>query len=130
MADEWLEREVIAGLMGLVALRLDGAPAADAITHTLDIWLVALKKAQRWNEETDGVRVKAAFETLFASCERWPAPAALIRAIPLRQSQQALPKPALTEEQRANGRRRIGEILGALKYSNTKHGTNMEQDKE
>ena len=130
MEGEWLQREVIAGLSGLVALRLDGAPAADAITHTLDIWLVALNKAQRWNEETDGARVKSAFETLFASCERWPAPAMLIRAIPVRQSQQALPKPALTEEQRANGRRRIGEILGALKYSNTKHETNMEQDKE
>lgn len=130
MEGEWLQREVIAGLSGLVALRLDGAPAADAITHTLDIWLVALKKAQRWNEETDGVRVRAAFETLFASCERWPAPAALIRAIPVRQNQQALPKPALTEEQRANGRRRIGEILGALKYSNPKYETNMEQGKE
>jgi hypothetical protein len=130
MEGDWLQREVIAGLSGLVALRLDGAPAADAITHTLDIWLVALKKAQRWNEETDGARVKAAFETLFASCERWPAPAMLIRVIPVRQSQQALPNPALTEEQRANGRRRIGEILGALKYSNTKHETNMEQDKE
>lgn len=130
MEGEWLQREVIAGLSGLVALRLDGAPAADAITHTLDIWLVALKKAQRWSEETDGARIRAAFETLFASCERWPAPAAMIRAIPVRQHQQALPKPALTEEQRANGRRRIGEILGALKYSHIKYETNTEQGKE
>ncbi|WP_072450777.1 MULTISPECIES: hypothetical protein [Pseudomonas] len=129
MADDWLEREVIAGLMGLVALRLDGAPAADAITLTLDIWLVALKKAQRWNEEQDSGRVKSAFETLFANCERWPAPASLIRELPVRQGQQTLPKPALTDQQRANGRRRIGEILDGLKHGNTKLKTNMEHQK-
>jgi len=127
MADDWLQREVIAGLMGLVALRLDGAPAADAITHTLDVWMVALKKARRWSDETDGLRIRSAFETLFASCERWPAPATLIREIPVRQDQQALPKPALTDQQRADGRRRIGEIIDALKHRNTKHETNMEQ---
>ncbi|MFW9266483.1 hypothetical protein ACLK1G_04715 [Pseudomonas sp. NR3] len=130
MVDDWLEREVIAGLMGLVALRLDGAPAADAVTHTLDIWLVALKKAQRWNEETDRERVKAAFEMLFASCERWPAPAALIRMLPTRDLPRALPKPVLTNEQRANGRRRIGEIFEVLGRRITKHETNTEQHNE
>lgn len=127
MVDDWLQREVIAGLSGLVALRLDGAPAADAVTHTLDVWMVALKKAQRWNEQTDVARVRSAFEALFASCERWPAPAALIREIPVRQSPPALPKPALTDQQRANGRRRIGEIIDALKHRSNTQDTNMEQ---
>lgn len=127
MVDDWLQREVIAGLMGLVALRLDGAPAADAVTHTLDVWMVALRKAQRWDEKTDAVRIRSAFEALFASCERWPAPATLIRAIPGRPSLQAPPKPALTDLQRANGRMRISEIIDALKHRNTKPDTNMEQ---
>ncbi|WP_397458185.1 hypothetical protein AB3464_25060 [Pseudomonas asplenii] len=127
MAGDWLEREVIAGLSGLVALRLDGAPAADAITLTLDVWMVALRKARRWTDETDAKRIRSAFETLFASCERWPAPAALIREIPTREDRQALPKPELTESQRAEGRRRIGEILDGLKQRNPKFETNMEQ---
>lgn len=127
MADDWLQREVIAGLMGLVALRLDGAPAADAVTHTLDVWLVALRKARRWDEKTDAERIRSGFEALFASCERWPAPATLIREIPVRPSLQAPPKPVITDQQRANGRMRISEIIDALKHRNTKPDTNMEQ---
>jgi hypothetical protein len=127
MADDWLQREVIAGLMGLVALRLDGAPAADAVTHTLDVWIVALRKAQRWDEKTDAVRIRSGFEALFATCERWPVPATLIREIPVRPSLQAAPKPVITDQQRANGRMRINEIIDALKHRNTKSDTNMEQ---
>lgn len=126
MADDWLTREVVAGLMGLVALRLDGAPPTDAITHTLDIWLVALKKRQRWSEDEDSRRLKAAFETLFATCERWPAPARLLQEMSPRIEKRALPRPALTDEQRASGRKQVNEILSGLKQRN-KISTNTEQ---
>lgn len=115
MAEKWLEREVIAGLQGLVALRLDGAPAADAITHTLDIWLVALTKGRCWEEQQDAPRIRSAFSTLFATCERWPAPARLMRELPARKGPPALSRPAQTEEQRHNGRQKIAEILAGLK---------------
>jgi hypothetical protein len=128
MVDDWFERELVSGLSGLVALRLDGAPAADAITLTLDIWLVALKKSQRWDEHQDTTRIRSAFETLFASCERWPAPARLIRELPARIESSASPKPTLTDEQRANGRQKISEILNGLKHRTTKPQTDMEQE--
>ncbi|KTT63594.1 hypothetical protein NS383_18875 [Pseudomonas oryzihabitans] len=115
MAEKWLERAVIQGLQGLVALRLDGAPAADAITMTLDVWLVALGKGRSWEEERDVWRIQAAFSTLFATCERWPAPAALLRQLPPPKGWATLPKPAVSEEQRINGRRHIADITARLK---------------
>lgn len=126
MADDWLKREVVAGLMGLVALRLDGAPPGDAITHTLEVWLLALWKRQRWSEEQDAERIRSAFASLFANCERWPAPATLLQEMQPRFEKPALPRPALTDEQRAEGRKRVDQILNGLKQRN-RIPTNTEQ---
>ncbi|SDI84199.1 hypothetical protein SAMN05216588_12631 [Pseudomonas flavescens] len=115
MADKWLEREVAQGLMGLIALRLDGAPAADSVTQTMDIWLVALSKGRYWEEEQDAERFKQAFSTLFATCDRWPAPARLLREMPARKGLPALPKPELTDTQRTNGRRQLADLIASLK---------------
>jgi len=115
VVEEWLERAVVQGLKGLVALRLDGAPAADAITMTLDVWLVALERGRSWEEDRDAWRIQAAFSTLFATCERWPAPAALLRQMPPPKGWATLPKPEVSEAQRINGRRHIADITARLK---------------
>ncbi len=115
MVDKWLEREVAQGLMGLIALRLDGAPAADSVTQTMDIWLVALTRGRCWEEEHDAVRLQHAFSTLFATCDRWPAPARLLRELPARKGVPVLAKPVLTDEQRMNGRKKLGELIASLK---------------
>lgn len=114
MAEKWLEREVAQGLMGLVALRLEGAPAADAINQMLDIWLEAIR-ARRWDEQRDAERIRAGFRVLFGTCERWPAPARLLSNLPPPKSTAGLPAPVLTDEQRNNGRRQLAEILQKLK---------------
>nr|WP_314587073.1 hypothetical protein [uncultured Pseudomonas sp.] len=115
MVEKWLERAVVQGLQGLVALRLDGAPAADAITLTLDVWLVALSKGRSWEEARDAWRIQAAFSTLFATCERWPPPARLLRELPPPKEVLALPRPQLDDAQRNNGRRHIADIMARLK---------------
>jgi hypothetical protein len=93
-APQWLENAVIDGLQALLLLRLDRAPAADTINAVVDVWLHALMAANTtWISHLDAARVKAGFETLLRTCQHWPAPRALLDAMPARVMPTALPAP-------------------------------------
>jgi hypothetical protein len=113
--DAWLRREIAKGVAGLLALRLDGAPAADSATKTADIWLVAMTKGRDWDEKKDAVRIRKAFETLFATCERWPAPALLLRELQARPPELRLPKPKRTDRQIKTGNEALDQLLATMK---------------
>lgn len=115
MNDAWLRREIAKGVAGLLALRLDGAPAADSATKTADIWLVAVTKGRDWDEEKDAVRIRKAFETLFATCERWPAPAQLLRELQARPPELRLPKPRRTDKQIKTGNEALDHLVATMK---------------
>ncbi|WP_095157160.1 hypothetical protein [Pseudomonas sp. Irchel 3E13] len=115
MVEKWLERELASGLMGLVALRLDGAPAADAITMTLDVWLVALSKGSKREEHVDTPRIRKGFQTLFSTCERWPAPAALIRAMPVLEQPLQITKQKRTDAQVQTGNAALDQLMATMK---------------
>lgn len=115
MNDAWLRREIAKGVAGLLALRLDGAPAADSATKTADIWLVAMTKGRDWDEGKDAGRIRKAFETLFATCERWPAPALLLRELQTRPPELRLPKPRRTDKQIKTGNEALDHLLATIK---------------
>lgn len=115
MGNGWLKREIAKGVTGLLALRLDGAPAADAATKTADIWLVAMTKGREWNEERDASRIAKAFETLFANCERWPPPALLLRELPTQPVEQHYIKQKRTEEQIRTGNEALDQLMAGMK---------------
>ncbi|MBO2925105.1 hypothetical protein J5H75_25870 [Pseudomonas asiatica] len=115
MAEKWFERAIVAGFQGLITLRLDGAPPADAVNLTLDIWLVALTKNRQWDEAQDAERIRETFESLFASCERWPSPARFLRDLKPRRLPPLLPKPMRTESQVKSGNAALDGIVGVLK---------------
>lgn len=111
---QWLEREVARGIQGLVAMSLQGRPAADCIERTLDIWLVALSVAQiDWNEELDADRVRNAFARLFLDCTEWPVPRMLIERMPSRAPRAALTKKVPPEELKKN-REKMQVLMGLL----------------
>ncbi len=113
----WLEREIARGLQGLVALRLPGAPAEDAITLTLDVWLAAIAvRAASWAEADDAHRIRAGFRTLYATCDRWPAPRQLLDALPIRAPPRALPPPPMSAEDRARNRARLDALMKQLSH--------------
>lgn len=115
MDNSWLKREIAKGVTGLLALRLDGAPAADAATKTADIWLVAMTKGREWNEKQDASRIAKAFETLFANCERWPPPALLLRELPIQPVEQRYIKQERTEKQIQTGNEALDQIMAGMK---------------
>jgi hypothetical protein len=101
--NDWLRREISAGLQALVAQSLKFQPGADMIAMNADVWHVSLKKVCTI-EPVDAPRIRAGFERLFGRVEEWPAPKQLLELMPARPPRQSLPMPELTEEERNRGR--------------------------
>ncbi|WP_060495258.1 hypothetical protein [Pseudomonas sp. GTC 16482] len=137
MTEKWFKRAIVAGFQGLVTLRLDGAPPADAVAMTLDIWLVALTKNRQWDEQEDAERIRETFESLFASCERWPSPARFLRDLKPRKQPLMLPKPERSKAQVERGQASLKDIVDALKgrvraqtVTSLKTGTQIEYTRQ
>lgn len=107
---QWFRATVAHGLVRLVALALPGTPPADTIELTREAWIEALWPTRAWDADLDAPRLEAAFRALSVTCERWPAPVALLRALPARPQPPALPLPPASAEQR----RRVAHMLAAL----------------
>ncbi|MBH3449170.1 hypothetical protein I5S84_09955 [Pseudomonas putida] len=137
MTEKWFKRAIVAGFQGLVTLRLDGAPPADAVAMTLDIWLVALTKNRQWDEQEDAERIRQTFESLFASCERWPSPARFLRDLKPRKQPLMLPRPERSQAQVERGQASLKDIVDALKgrvraqtVTSLKTGTQIEYTRQ
>ena len=115
MAERWLEREIARGLQGLLALRLNGAPADDSVTLTLDVWLAALDShAVSWSEYADAPRIQRAFRTLYRLCDRWPAPRHFLDNLGNRDPPPSLPAPRISQEERERNQARLREIRAGI----------------
>lgn len=78
----WLISEISTGLKRLVLLRLDGAPAAELIAITAEMWVEIV--GENLEEQIDRPRVHAAFAQLLRKSRKWPQPADLLDALPAR----------------------------------------------
>jgi hypothetical protein len=125
MTNGWLKREIADGLSALVALSLEGQPAAEVLPLTADIWLKALSHRLRV-EELDAPRLRSAFQTVFGMVTRWPAPQMVLDHLPPRPELPKLPAPKLSPEQHAESVARVKEMMGKLVDSwgpkTTRHG--------
>lgn len=90
---QWLNDEIRSGLAKLLCLRLDSTPAEDMVEGTAQAWLTALTHGRVWDQGRDTARVRGAFDTLLATCERWPIPRQLMEALPPPTAQARLEKP-------------------------------------
>lgn len=79
---EWFKSEMIDGLTKLLSLSLDRTPAADSVQITAGTWINATTAGRSWDQSRDPPRIRAAFETLAATRETWPAPRHFLEALP------------------------------------------------
>lgn len=118
MVADWLRFEIASGLQKLLALRLMGTPPEDAIVGTAEVWLEAMEHCGvQWVEYLDRERVRRAFQTLFRTCDRWPAPKLFLDNLGNRDPPKALPSPPITPEARERNRAKLREIMESLAKS-------------
>jgi len=101
-AGDWLRGCIAEGLAAMVALGLDGAPGADVITRTADVWHHVLA-GSCGIEAVDSQRVKSAFSGLIKAVEKWPEPKAIWAHMPRRPPQPRLEEPAEDADKRRQG---------------------------
>ena len=86
------------GLSRLLCCSLDRQPSADVIEGTAQAWFTAATHGRTWDAERDAPRIEAAFDTLLATCRRWPSAPEFLDALPAFQPPQALPRPPADPE--------------------------------
>ena len=101
-AGDWLRGRIADGLAALVALGLEGAPGADVITRTADVWHHVMA-GSCGIEAVDSQRVKAAFSGLIKAVDKWPEPKAIWTHMPRRPQQPRLEEPPEDADQRRQG---------------------------
>lgn len=102
------------GLQTLYVLRLQDAPAADSLPAAAEVWIIALWRNRAWEEGRDVPRLRGGFLNLAATAHGWPAPAALIAALPPAPGLQRLPAPKHVTDRSAD----IAMLLRALGGAN------------
>lgn len=109
---KFVSDELLTGLQKLMMLRLEGAPPADGIKLTANVWVEAIASVNiSWVEQLDKGRITAGFTRLFAEIERWPTPKMLIRCLPPRPEPPKLEhKRQLTPEEKARGRENLKKL--------------------
>lgn len=110
----WFAKRIRRGLAALVALRLEGHPAADMVEATAQVWVQALWPGRVWEEGADMGRIGEAFRQLALQETRWPAPAVFLRYLPARAPSTALPAPKMTQEEKDRNRARLQKMLDEL----------------
>lgn len=109
--------ELASGLQTLLALGLQGRPAADSVAATLAMWEKSLCQGRAWDEVADKGRLKTAFDTLAASATQFPAPAELTPRLPPRSEPLKLERKLTADEwvaQKAKAGSHLAELSGTL----------------
>ena len=114
---DWMSREIVEGLQALLALRLSGAPAADTVVLTANIWERAFERRLGSNaiEAIDAPRIREGFLVQFPKLREWPAPADIIESMPPRPPRAALLEPQVSPEQHRENVKRFKAMWAELR---------------
>ena len=110
----WFAKRIRRGLAALVALRLEGHPAADMVEATAQVWVQALWPGRVWEEAADSGRIGETFRQITLHETRWPAPAVFLRYLPARAPLAALPAPKLSAAEKEANKARLQKMLDEL----------------
>lgn len=91
--EDWLRTEIAEGLMTLIAFGREGAPAADTITVTANLWEAWLHDRGINIKEADHRRIQIGFKELINNFDKWPEPKDLLPRLPRRPERYKLDAP-------------------------------------
>lgn len=114
-ATDWIRSEIFTGLQRLVSLGLNRMPATDVLPVTAENWIVAFNRNRALDCDLDTPRIRAAFDTLVATRDEWPAPrhfAEAFDAVP--RGTLAITKQVIPADP-ARAAAAIAEIAGVLR---------------
>lgn len=115
-SDHWLLDEIKAGIKRLNTLVLDQHPPSDAINATAAVWYDTIRRRGSWTRDATP-RFRAAFDTLCATCRRWPAPADLLASLPRTITTAPTDRRLMSDTGRERGMRALSEIASQLKIA-------------
>ena len=110
--DLWLRQEIGMAFQQMICLALDGAPAAEMMPLTAEMWVMTIGFGMV--EELDRQRVRDGFRQLYRTLKRWPQPVELTAVLPGRPKRSALPEPQISETDHAEQSRKLQEIMDML----------------
>ena len=118
--DFWLRQEIGMAFQQMVCLALAGAPAAEMLPLTAEMWVMTIGFGL--TEELDRQRIRDGFMQLYRKLKKWPQPVELTDMLPGRPKRTALPEPPISEADRAEGRRKLQDIMDMLNKGESDHG--------
>ena len=117
--DLWLRQEIGMAFQQMICLALDGAPAAEMLPLTAEMWVMTIGFGMV--ETLDRQRVRDGFRQLYRKLKRWPQPVELTDILPGRPKRTALMEPGLSDADYAEGKRKLQEIMDMLNKGDS-HG--------
>jgi hypothetical protein len=123
---DWVRAAISHGLQGLLALRLENAPAADTIAKTADIWEQAIGPRVSI-EQLDAPRIASGFKRIFSLVRKWPAPIQVIELMPPRPRPPQLTH-TISAAESAKNVERIHEICRSVLAPKPKNSTEVARE--
>jgi len=110
--NHWFTYEIGLGLAKMAALQLPGTPIDTKTAAAMrSVWVDALWPLKQWDENRDKTRIKAAFNQLYTTVERFPAPVHFLRVLPDHAPQPRLPAPKMSQAQRQANLARVQQLI-------------------
>ena len=103
----------------MVCLALDGAPAAEMLPLTAEMWVMTIGFGLR--EDLDRQRIRDGFMQLYRKLKKWPQPIELTDVLPGRPKRSGLPEPVMSKTDHAEGARKLQDIMDMLNKGESDH---------
>jgi len=110
--DAWLRQEIGMAFQQMICLALDGAPAAEMLPLTAEMWVMTIGFGMI--EDLDRQRVRDGFMQLYRKLKKWPQPVELTDVLPARPKRAALAEPQISEADHAEQSRKLQDIMDKL----------------
>jgi hypothetical protein len=119
-SERWLRQEIGMAFQQMICLALDGAPAAEMLPLTAEMWVMTIGFGMV--EDLDRERVRDGFRQLYRKLKKWPQPVELTDVLPGRPKRTALMEPEISPVDHAEQSRRLQDIMNMLNNGGSDHG--------